>query len=299
MFINNTGLSLELHYIDGNPEGMLTAEVFNWTGHVLKTPRIQISEALNRPEAKYTGVYLLLGESDGESCAYIGESESIGDRIKSHDNNKDWWTDAILITSTANNLNKAHIKYLESRLVEEANFAGRIPLQNGNQPNKPSLSESSKSNMETFLQYIFMVLPALKIDIFAQKLNTKKFSNENTNIENGTKFELNSKKYGIKATAQQIQNEFIVLKGSSARETWVAKDISSSYAKLHKELIKTGVLITQGTKRIFSTDYAFKSPSAAAAVISGRASNGRTAWKVENQNITYHKWDEIRLSTYS
>ena len=53
------------------------------------------------------------------------------------------------------------------------------------------------------------------------------------------------------------------------------------------------------TKRIFSTDYAFKSPSAAAAVISGRASNGRTAWKVENQNITYHKWDEIRLSTYS
>ena len=45
MFINNTGLSLELHYIDGDPEGMLTAEVFNWTGHVLKTPRIQISEA--------------------------------------------------------------------------------------------------------------------------------------------------------------------------------------------------------------------------------------------------------------
>jgi len=36
MFINNAGLSLELHYIDGNPEGMLTAEVFNWTGHVLK-----------------------------------------------------------------------------------------------------------------------------------------------------------------------------------------------------------------------------------------------------------------------
>ena len=137
MFINNTGLSLELHYIDGNPEGMLTAEVFNWTGHVLKTPRIQISEALNRPEAKYTGVYLLLGECDGETCAYIGESESIGDRIKSHDNNKDWWTDAILITSTANNLNKAHIKYLESRLVEEANFAGRIPLQNGNNPTNP------------------------------------------------------------------------------------------------------------------------------------------------------------------
>ena len=296
MFINNTGLSLELHYIDGNPEGMLTAEVFNWTGHVLKTPRIQISEALNRREAKYTGIYLLLGECDGETCAYIGESESIGDRIKSHDNNKDWWTDAILITSTANNLHKAHIKYLESRLVEEANFAGRIPLQNGNQPNKPSLSESSKSNMETFLQYIFMILPALKIDIFSQKLNARKYSNENTSVEDVTKFELNSRKHGINATAHQIQNEFIVLKGSTARESWVGKRNTSSYAKLHKELIKTEVLIPLGNKKIFSSDYAFKSPSAAAAVVFGRASNGRTAWKVENQIITYHEWDEKRLS---
>ena len=144
-----------------------------------------------------------------------------------------------------------------------------------------------------------MVLPALKIDIFSQKLNTKKYSNENANIGDVTKFELNSKKYGINATAQQIQNEFIVLKGSSARETWVAKDISSSYAKLHKELIKTGVLITQGSKRIFSTDYAFKSPSAAASAVTGRSSNGRIEWKVEKQNTTYHEWDEKRLSMQS
>ena len=298
MFIDNAGLSLELYYIDGNPEGMLTAEVFNWTGHVLKTPRMQISQALSRPEAKFTGIYLLLGECDGETSAYIGESENIGDRIKNHDNNKDWWTDAILITSTANNLNKAHIKYLESRLVEEANFAGRILLQNGNQPNKPSLSESAKSNMETFLQYIFMVLPALKIDIFSQKLNSKKPSKDNANTADISKFEIISKKLGISATAQQIQNEFIVLKGSSARDTWVGKgNFNNGYAKLHKELINTGVLIAKGKDRIFSVDYAFNSPSAAAAIIYGRSSNGRIEWKVENQITTYHQWDEERLNT--
>ena len=144
-----------------------------------------------------------------------------------------------------------------------------------------------------------MVLPALKIDIFSQKLSTKKFSNENTNIEDVTKFELNSKRYGLNATAQQIQNEFIVLKGSIARESWVGKRTSSSYGKLYQELIKTEVLITQGNKRVFSTDYAFQSPSAAAAIVLGRSSNGRTAWKVENQNTTYHEWDEIRLSAQS
>jgi hypothetical protein len=46
MNINIKGRSLELYFIDGRPDGMLTAEVFNWTGHVLVTPRTQIGAAL-------------------------------------------------------------------------------------------------------------------------------------------------------------------------------------------------------------------------------------------------------------
>ena len=38
------GRSLELYYIDGRPDGMLTAEMFNWTGHVLMAPRTQLAE---------------------------------------------------------------------------------------------------------------------------------------------------------------------------------------------------------------------------------------------------------------
>jgi len=75
------GRSLELFYIDGRPDGMLTAEVFNWTGHVLMTPRTKLSAALARPEARYTGVYLLLGEQDGDPRAYVGECEDIAARI--------------------------------------------------------------------------------------------------------------------------------------------------------------------------------------------------------------------------
>ncbi|MBT6892206.1 MAG: GIY-YIG nuclease family protein, partial [Gammaproteobacteria bacterium] len=53
--------SMELFFIDGKPDGMLTAEVFNWTGHVLVTPRTRLKEALARTECSYTGIYLLLG----------------------------------------------------------------------------------------------------------------------------------------------------------------------------------------------------------------------------------------------
>lgn len=58
------GQSLQLFFIDGTPDGMLTAEVFNWTGHVLMTPRTRLAEALKRKEAKYTGVYILIGEGE-------------------------------------------------------------------------------------------------------------------------------------------------------------------------------------------------------------------------------------------
>ena len=122
------GQSLELFFVDGTPEGILTAQIFNWTGHVLVTPRIRLAEALKRDEAGFTGVYILLGDSDDGNLvrAYIGESDDVATRIRNHDANRDWWTQAILITSAANSLNKAHVRYLESRLIEEAHRAGRM-----------------------------------------------------------------------------------------------------------------------------------------------------------------------------
>src|SRR5690606_12094469 len=116
MIIANHRRSLELYFIDGRPDGMLTAEVFNWTGHVLVTPRTQITTALGRKEARYTGVYILLGEQEGTPLAYVGEGEDISYRIRNHDTRKDWWTTAVLVTSAANNLHKAHVQYLEARL---------------------------------------------------------------------------------------------------------------------------------------------------------------------------------------
>ena len=83
------GRSLELYFVDGRPDGMLTAQVFNWTGIVLRAPKTQLREALARREAGYTGVSVLLGERDGLPLAYIGEGEEVGARIRDHDGRKD------------------------------------------------------------------------------------------------------------------------------------------------------------------------------------------------------------------
>ena len=178
---------------------MLTAEVFNWTGHVLVTPRTSLAHALKRSESSFTGVYLLLGEGeDGEPMVYIGEGENIANRIKSHDANKDWWDQAVLITSAANNLHKAHVQYLEARLVEQAANVATTKLENNTKPTLPSLSEGARANMESFLDYLFMVLPAVRIDTFLSKTRPSvPTQSSDSHNESSTIFELIMKKENI------------------------------------------------------------------------------------------------------
>jgi hypothetical protein len=288
-----TGLSLDLYFIDGHPDGMLTAEIFNWTGHVLITPRTQLKKALARKEAGYTGVYILTGEQAGEAYAYIGESEDIGTRIKNHDTKMDWWTTAILVTSAANTLNKAHAKYLEARLIEKAHGAARVKLANGNAPGLPGLSESVQANMESFLHNLLMVLPAVRVDVF---ISHARPAHKVAATAATPRFELNSKKHGVKATAVQVEEAFEVEAGSTARQNWVGIGTEGSgYAMLHAELRQSGILQPQGEFCVFTKNYVFKSPSAAAAVVLGRNSNGTLEWRVAGSGATYKQWEAQQL----
>jgi len=44
------GRSIRLFLVDGAPNGLLTAEIMNWTGHVLTGPRSKLSEIFEGPE---------------------------------------------------------------------------------------------------------------------------------------------------------------------------------------------------------------------------------------------------------
>ena len=296
------GRSLELYFIDGRPDGMLTAEVFNWTGHVLMTPRTQIAEALRRKEADYTGVYLLMGENDQGPLAYIGEGEVISDRIRSHDSKRDWWTKAVLVTTGANNLNKAHIKYLEARLIAEAVEIGRMPLENGNNPSRPGLSEAAIANMEGFLEYLFLVLPAIGVDMFVRRTRTIAPPPNTTGAAPLLEpagglpvvFETGIQKDGVTATAMLVEGEFVVQAGSLARRKWVGKP-EHNYRDLYESLVKEGILVEEGANRRFAVSYAFRSPSAAGAVVKGRSTNGPTTWKVVGSGETYRDWEQRSL----
>jgi hypothetical protein len=303
------GRSLELYYIDGRPDGMLTAELFNWTGHVLMAPRTQIAIALKRPEAGYAGIYLLIGEQAGEPRAYVGEGEDISARIRAHDTAKDWWTSAVLVTTAGNKLNKAHVRYLEARLIAEARAIGRTPLENGTNPPRPSLSEADVAKMEAFLENLLIVLPAVRVDMFIQRARpvlppaplplpaaSMPLQVSAMGAAAGpVRFRLAGQRHGLQATALLVEGEFIVEAGSQARSRWTSVE-GHSYTGLNTELRRAGVLIEDGDHCRFVQSYAFRSPSAAAAAVNGRPSNGPAEWKEERTGMTYKEWEAQQLT---
>lgn len=289
---NEKGRSLELFFVEGLPEGMLTARMFNWTGHILVAPRTQLPEALRRPEARNTGVYLLLGEQDNDACVYVGEGDDMSARIRSHDASKDWWQKVVFISTQANTLNKAQVRYLEARLIKEA----RVRTDNGTSPVPQGLSEAAQADMEAFLANLFVVLPAARIDVFLTRARPKKSSVEVASVDT-ERFVLRTPKHDIEARAELVDGEFIVLEGSDARLTWASTAKSlDAYARMHQELIDTGVLLVVGNKCEFSESYAFTSPSTAAAIVNGRPANGRIEWKHEQSGVTYSDWEAAKIA---
>ncbi len=71
-----------------------------------------------------------------------------------------------------------------------------------------------------------------------------------------------------------------------------------SYTKLVHALLARGILqpAADGQLNEFSVDYAFSSPSAAAAVVAGRPANGRIHWVVEGTKQTYGEWQAEQVS---
>ena len=289
------GRTIRLFLVDGSANGVITAEIMNWTGHAVMGPRSKVSELVNRGEARKTGVYFLSGTgSDGSGTSvYIGEGDDVGKRLHFHatDPSKDFWEKACFITSKDQNLTKAHGRYLESRLIEIASRTGRANVVNSTRPEPIRLPETDVSDMEYFIDQIRLILPVLGMEFLRPTLSS------DPKVESHkTVFELKSKKHAIEARAVERDDEFIVLKGSKAQPSWIGVGSEDhSYRQLHSALIRKQKIRETDGSAVFEHDIAFKSPSAAAAVVLGRPSNGRIEWRVQDTKKTYADWQNELL----
>lgn len=301
------GRTLKVFLVDGVPNGLLTAEIMNWTGHVITGPRTKLAELIQRPEVKRTAVYFLVGPDQGTGMGtqvYIGETDDAARRLALHNRpedkgGKDFWERVCVVTSKDANLTKGHIKYLESRLITAAKDAGRCELLNGTDPEYASLPEADRSDMAFFLEQIQTLLPVLGFD-FMRARPKPADAWQSSPIAPAPVvspvFTGNLSKHGIAARGQEIDGEFIVFKGSMARRRW--EGVETNYTKLFNDLTHAGVLepTVDDQHNEFTQDYAFSSVSAAAAVVSGRNANGRVHWLEEGTSRTYGQWAAEQVS---
>lgn len=265
----STGFSVRIFIPSGEPEGVRIVEKSNWTGHGLIFPRSLLTEARQRPELKRTGVYILWGPGESGSLprVYVGQGDEVLSRLTQHGRAKDFWTHAAVFTSKDDNLNNAHGQYLEARLVQLAAEAKRSELDNGNRPQLPALSEADAADAEAFLSDMLLCLPVVGVALFEQP-----------RLQASESPSLFLRSRGIEAQGTDGVDGFVVRQGSQA-----AKEETPSchgfLRELRRSLLDQGVLADAGRVFEITQDYTFSSPSNAAGVLLGRASNGRTEWK--------------------
>lgn len=86
-------------------------------------------------------------------------------RLDNHNSNKNFWNQVIVFTSKDENLNKAHIRHLESRVIALANTAKRSEVENGNRgATAPRLSEPDEA--EAVLANMVLIYPVLGLQAF-------------------------------------------------------------------------------------------------------------------------------------
>ena len=272
-----TPFSLKIFVATGDPDGLRIVERSNWIGKALVFPRGLLPAIKQRDEFAQTGVYFLLGprpDGDGEML-YIGEGDPVKPRLESHFSNKDFWTRAVFFVAGSGQLNKAHVQFLESQLIQRAKEAKRIRLENIKSESEPTLSEADRADMLVFLDNMLSMLPVLGISAFELTRTS------DTRVMDSKL--LNCVGKGLRAQGYESNQGFIVKANSQAilELTSSMQQQMRGIVDLRQDLIDSEVLQQIGDFFVFKQDYSFSSPSTAATLILGRSANGRIEWKDE------------------
>lgn len=271
----NRGRKITLFLIDGDPNGRIMCELSNWSGKAYKIPRNFVKNSEDRDDLSNTGVYLLFGKDEsGRNLAYIGEAENIRQRLLQHVGAKEFWNEAIVFISKDNNLNKAHIKYLESRLYEIAKDADRYLLDNNTKPTKSNISEPDQAEMEEFIDNLQLLVNTLGHKIFDPVISN------NDSILNES-FHISQK--GLFAEGKPTNEGFVVFKGANISLQLGA--VNASVIALREKYVSEGIIIENGESAVLTKDVIFTSSSLAATLVLGVSTNGPKTWKCKGKTL--------------
>ena len=266
------GKTIKLFLLDDVPSGRIKCSLANWTGIAYRIPRTALGWCRDMAILKQSGVYFLLGtDREDNAVVYVGQAgirkngQGLLFRIQEPHPVMDYWTEAILFTTTNNSFGPTEISYLENRFYNMAIQAGRYRVRNGNDPNPGNITEETESELEEFIDYAKIIMGVLGHRVFEPIVAV-------ATTEDGEPilfFE-----YGkARATGKRTSDGFVVLRGSKIHPEVVK---SCPKRAVQDRLRYAEYLDEEG---MLETDLLFHSPSAAASFVGGASLNGNALWK--------------------
>lgn len=268
--------TIKLFLMDGGPSGRIKCSLANWTGIVYKIPRTLLEKCKDMDILKQSGVYFLFGTDNNEnSVVYIGQAgirkngKGLLLRVQEPHNSIDYWTEAVMFTTTNNSFGPTEISYLENRFFNLAMQANRYTVKNGNDPNPGNITEETESELEEFIDYAKIVMGTLGHKIFEPYITS------NANDDDWEPLLYLEYGHG-KASGKRTSDGFVVLKGSIINP----KTTKSCPENVLKARAKYSDRIN--SEYVLTEDILLTSPSAAAAFIGGASMSGNALWKDAN-----------------
>lgn len=179
--------TIRIYVPEGDPDGLRIIDRQSSPSKFFAFPRNKWDQIKNRPELTGAGIYILSGYSNPEDelpTIYVGQADTIKNRIEQHLKGKDFWDKAVVFVSD-NKINSTHAKWLEHKLIDRVFEAKRSIVENGNNPQEPTISEAEQAEMQIFLTEIYQILPLVGLRAFEVPVaiveTVKEKFNENKN----------------------------------------------------------------------------------------------------------------------
>ena len=177
--------TIKLFLMDGEPSGRIKCSLANWTGIAYRIPRTEVDKCKDLEILKQSGVYFLFGtDSDDNPVVYIGQAgirkngKGLLLRVQEAHPSIDYWTEAVMFTTTNNSFGPTEISYLENRFCNLAIQANRYVVKNGNDPNPGNITEETESELEEFIDYAKIVMGTLGHKVFEPYISSESDNNK-------------------------------------------------------------------------------------------------------------------------
>ncbi len=297
--------SINIFLPDGDPDGVKMAQIAMSTIQAIAFRRNQLRRVRDTfPEIERPGVYVLIGADEtepGRLLGYIGESEGVGGRLATHsaDSARSFWNDTVVLVSKDENLTKSHARYVEASLIRAVSDNPRWTLPNANRPSNDAgkLPLPDRVAMDEFIDQTKTLVGALGWDLF-KVVRGPVASPAQAAEAPPPPSPAAAERFSFRGEGFDAEmkigpsGEIIVTSGSKARLR-TTPTIPKGTVAMRQMLQDRGVLKPMQDHLVFETEYAFSSPSAAAAVVTGASANGRVVWKLPDGR-TYADWEDAQ-----